>query len=513
MNPITALFNGRSRRVRDLYPLFRIADYLGGDRLILTEFVFGALSRIDVQYQHMRPHETRTQKHEQRVAHDEPPDNHEPVVACFADSVGHLNGINNALRSWSFQASAEGQRLQILSCAPRRIIEDSVCFDPVGLLRFLAYHDLEVYVPELDSVLSWMEGKHFNVVHVLTPGPMGLAGLVAAKRRGLPVCGTFHTNFPAYADCYSDDRHVTKLAWKYMRWFYDQADCVAVPSSATLSELVEMGFEKQKLTIVGRGVDSRLFSPCRRDTGFLHNHITRHRWNLLYAGRIAKEKDLSCLVDAFRLLTRTRSDVALIVVGDGPYRSELTKALNGTPAVIYGAAVGEQLARIYASCDVFVFPSQTETFGNVVLEAQASGLPVIVSAAGGARETVRHGLTGTVLPAMDAESLCLAVESLLDEPDRLKTMGRNARKHACRYTHERAFRAFWGLHETCLSQTVQSNAKGLDRTLACTGLFTRPGRKSHLTSADSLKTTGGGKAIDALAESDSLWYISNMEGN
>jgi glycosyltransferase involved in cell wall biosynthesis len=172
----------------------------------------------------------------------------------------------------------------------------------------------------------------------------------------------------------------------------------------------------------------------------------RFQSKLLYVGRVSKEKNLPLLVHAFRGLQETVNDVGLVIVGDGPYREEMQKALEGTPSLFTGYLEGESLSSVYASCDLFVFPSTTDTFGNVVLEAQASGLPVVVTDRGGPQETMVEGDTGVVVQGNDAVSLLITLKDLLSQPVTLKTMGQAARQYAERRSFDAAFAETWKMY-------------------------------------------------------------------
>jgi len=259
--------------------------------------------------------------------------------------------------------------------------------------------------------------------------------------------GTFHTDFPAYAAALTGNSQMEMTTWRFMRWFYGQMDRVAAPSTDIRRKLIHQGLSPERVVVVGRGVNTGAFSPAFRDP------LLRNQWGagirhwLLYVGRVAQEKNLQCLAAALRQLAPRRPDVGLVVVGEGPYLQEFKHETMGLPVVYAGLQLGEALARHYASADLFVFPSQTDTLGVVLLEAQASGLPVIVSAKGGPRDCVADGVTGFVVEPMTATLLARRVEAMLaDDRVRLQ-MGEDARRWANQHTLEKSFSAFWRLHE------------------------------------------------------------------
>jgi glycosyltransferase involved in cell wall biosynthesis len=206
---------------------------------------------------------------------------------------------------------------------------------------------------------------------------------------------------------------------------------------------------EDKIQVYPRGVDINRFHPCRRNGIWTGEYkLGRDSLKLLYVGRISREKNLDLLVEAFRQLTAKGSHAELILVGDGPYKKTLEKDLAGTRAAFTGELKGERLAQAYASSDIFVFPSVTDTFGNVVLEAQASGLPVIVTDQGGPQENLIPEETGVIIPGSDAGALVRAIERLAKTPVRRRQMGKAARQYMESRSFESNFLKTWDLLKT-----------------------------------------------------------------
>lgn len=371
----------------------------------------------------------------------------EPRVALFVDAPEHLSGVAVTISHWVQQATEQGLDLTVHTSG-QGSLPGAVEFEPMGTLQLHNYAGMNLHVPHVQEVMTYMETAGFDMVHISTPGPMGMLGLLAARSLGLPVSGTYHTDFPRYAVKLSGDPEVEPGCWNFMRWFYGQMDRVAAPSQGTLEDLAAHGFDRCKLQVVGRGVKSHLFHPKFRDENL------RDRWDdtrphkLLYVGRISEEKNLDCLIYSFQQLCRHRSDAALVVVGEGPYLETMQAKLAGFPVTFTGRQTGEALQRIYASCDLFVFPSETDTFGVVLMEAQASGVPVLVSAKGGTPHAMRDGYTGRVLSPMTPEILQGAISDLLDDPRDLRRMKKEARAFAEGHTQEKSFETFWNFHRS-----------------------------------------------------------------
>jgi glycosyltransferase involved in cell wall biosynthesis len=215
---------------------------------------------------------------------------------------------------------------------------------------------------------------------------------------GLRAVGIYHTDFPQYVRILTDDSFMETLTWNYMHWFYSQLDVLYVNSEDYRKCWIERGIPRERLRILPRGLDTVLFHPTKRNHGFWRERGLRDgEVAMLFVGRVSKEKNLDLLVAATRRLAESRSPCARSSLANGPYMAEMRRLLSD--AIFTGYLGGEDLARAYASADFFVFPSTTDTFGNVILEAQASGIPVIVSDVGGPRDLVSHGVDGYITRA------------------------------------------------------------------------------------------------------------------
>ena len=252
------------------------------------------------------------------------------------------------------------------------------------------YSTLRMGLPVTGRLQARWRERRPDVVHVATEGPLGLAALRAAHLLGLPVTSSFHTNFHQYGGHYGLQLG-RGLALRYMRWFHNRTRCTMVPASDLKAQLADEGFER--LTVLARGVDGKLFSAAKR------SEALRATWGagpddpvVIYVGRIAAEKNLALAVEAFLAMQQAEPRAKFVLVGDGPEREPLAKR---HPQFHYaGMQRGDSLAAHYASADAFVFPSITETFGNVVTEALASGLVVLAYDYAATREHVRPGENG-----------------------------------------------------------------------------------------------------------------------
>ena len=261
-----------------------------------------------------------------------------------------------------------------------------------------------------------------DLVHIATPGPLGWEALRAAHMLNLPTSSDFRTNFHLYSRHYRLGA-LASVVLGTLRWFHNRTERTFVPTRAGARELEAAGF--RHLAVVGRGVDAARFDPARRSAD------RRARWQaadgsivLLYVGRVAAEKNIGLALRAFEALRQRQPAARMVVVGDGPLRESLERQ---HPEVRFiGSQQGDALAACYASADLFVFPSLTETFGNVTLEALASGLPVVAFDTAAAGEHVEPGRSGLLVAPGDEAGFVDAVGTLAGDPERLKAMGPGA---------------------------------------------------------------------------------------
>lgn len=277
-----------------------------------------------------------------------------------------------------------------------------------------------------------------DLIHIATEGPLGWSALSAAHRLGIPAASDFHTNFHAYSRHYGAAWLARGVA-AYLRKFHNRAACTMVPTREMAEDLKTLGFER--LRIVGRGVDPQIFSPASRSKEL------RASWGAsdetlvaLCVSRFAPEKNFPLVMDAYEAMRRVRPDARLVLVGDGPLAAELESRKVGY--VIAGRKVNGELSRHYASADVFLFPSMTETFGNVTLEAMASGLGIVTYDYAAAREVLRHRVSALLAPFGDAQAFIAQAVTLAREPALARTLGRAARTAAETLTWDRVVRDF-----------------------------------------------------------------------
>jgi glycosyltransferase involved in cell wall biosynthesis len=343
-----------------------------------------------------------------------------------------INGVANTLGRLCDGLRARGHQVELIR--PRQAGDQRQASDDRLMLcrgwPLPGYPGLQWGQTSMHKLLRRWKRHRPDVLYIATEGPLGLSALRAARRLGISVVSGFHTNFQQYTQQYGLGL-LSRVLTHYLRWFHNRSSLTLVPSPSQRLELERRHFER--LALLSRGVDSQLFHPVKRSA------TLRESWGLddddiavIHVGRLAPEKNLAVLKRSFDTLRSAfpQRRMKLVVVGDGPQRAALERELP--EAIFCGAQRGEVLASHYASGDVFVFPSLTETFGNVVLEALASGLGVVAYDQAAAAQHIRHGYNGVLAMPGDEEAFCDAARWLLEERETLRCVRLNARQHASR---------------------------------------------------------------------------------
>jgi glycosyltransferase involved in cell wall biosynthesis len=368
--------------------------------------------------------------------------------AWFTDTLEDVNGVATTIRKMTAAGAAAGKELVVVASRSSLQLSDIPIknFPPIGEFELPEYELQKLSFPPILQMLDYVQRERFTEVIISTPGPVGLTALLAAKMLNLQTSGIYHTDFPQYIRILTEDSFLESMAWRYMHWFYGQLDTVFVNSEEYRQSWIKRGFDPAKLKILPRGLDTELFHPARRDAAFFEKFgASNGEVRLLYVGRISKEKDLDLLATAYRRLRNEGLPVQLFVVGHGPYSEAFAKSLP--EAFFTGYLRGIELATAYASADIFVFPSTTDTFGNVILEAQACGLPVVVSDSGGPKELVENHTNGLITKSHDVEDFTGAIRALVTDPALRERMANFARNSVTDLSWPRAFTKFWAATE------------------------------------------------------------------
>ena len=354
-----------------------------------------------------------------------------------------LDGVTHTLTRLLEHLQAQGH--QALLLGPESGMEEYAGAELVGTagLPFPFYPELKF---NFFRPLFVRRLGEFNpdVIHLVDPVILGATGIAAARFFNKPLVSSYHTNLAAYCEHFGFGL-LTRPMWLYNRFVHNQCSLTFCPSPSTAAMLRLQGFEH--LRIWPRGVDTTLFGPSRRDEALRARWLAareepQRKTILLYVGRVSWEKNLRLLIQAYRTMDHARCH--LVIVGDGPAYAEVQQELADLPVTFTGYLRGEELATAYASADVFAFPSYTETFGQVVLEAMASALPVVGLLSEGVCDLVEDGVTGLLLNAHrlneeeQIEGYRQRLQRLVDDAQTRREMSRAALKSAPSHTWSEA---------------------------------------------------------------------------
>lgn len=367
-----------------------------------------------------------------------------PVRAVvFTDTFDQVNGVAGMMRRLADRSGPLGLDITVVGFGSAPVDTPSlVRLRPLAELPMPAYSDdaLPLGIPSIAQVIDVLERRNAQVVHAATLGPLGLTGILAARVLGIPVVTSHSTQLARYTLTLTGDRLAAEAVRVGSAWIHRQSARVLVPSTTIAEGLTGEGILADRIRLVSRGVDTEGFRP---DRGGLRGRRLlggSPRPVVLCVSRLSDEKGLDRLIDAMDMLDHPTA--RLVIVGDGPMRNRLSERVRGTRHRLTGALEGRRLAAAYASADLFCLPSLTETFGQVALEAQASGIPVVVVRGTAVAENVADGITGVHAASDDPRHLASALRKLLDNELLRHGMGRAARDHmVARAGWDEVFRA------------------------------------------------------------------------
>lgn len=366
--------------------------------------------------------------------------------AWVTDTITDLNGVSRTIQKFGMLSLESKHELAILACQEKAVSFPGwvVNFKPIKEFCLPDYPTKKFSVPPFLEMLRFFEENDFELIYLSTPGPLGFAALGIAKLLGIPTVSVYHTDWPRHANDIVEDSRIAEMISAGTGWVYSLSELVMVPSRFYMDDLEALGVSRSKMVNFPRGTDHQAFSPAWRTENFMSSFGgSRDSLKLLYTGRISREKDLDVLAEAFLQVRKEFPGVELFLAGDGPYIRELGKDILGKGGFFCGILSGEDFSRVCASCDIFVFPSTKDTYGNSVLEAQASGIPCVVTDKGGPQEIIIPGETGIVCKGLDSSSLAEAILLLLRDDELRKSMGEKARLRGLEHDWDQAFENIW----------------------------------------------------------------------
>lgn len=349
-------------------------------------------------------------------------------IALFTDTFyPDINGVARTLKRFTDYLCE--QNIEVKIFAPSNKSEEYVSaqIHRFKSASFFLYPECRFAFPNYFQIMAELETFKPDIIHVATPFNLGISGVYCAKKLNIPLVGSYHTDFDQYLQFY-DLKFLSKILWKYMTWFHSPFKKIFVPSIETLQQLQKQDFTN--LEIWPRGVDCQLFHPYYDKLSFRKKYAINKKFLLMYAGRLAPEKNAELLLAAAKSLpSYLNENIQWLIVGDGPMREQL-QASAPENMMFTGYLEGPQLAEVYSASDLFIFPSPTETFGNVVLESLASGTAVIGANAGGVKSIIQDGVTGHLCEPGNVEAFSESITNLLINPKQRAQLELKGREYA-----------------------------------------------------------------------------------
>ncbi len=375
-------------------------------------------------------------------------------LALFSDTFPpQMNGVSRTLERLVAVARERGATVRVFTTTDPDLQHNDPDEVRWNSVPFWAYPQVRLSAPNVFAARAELAAWTPTIVHVATEFGVGLAGRSAAQSLGVSLVTSYHTSFSAYAEFYKLGA-LAAMGWKYFRWFHSAAARTFAPTDAIRDEVLAHGF--RNVGVWGRGVDGDRFDPSFRNPDWRRSlGIADDALVVLYVGRIAKEKGLEHALHAMRQLATDAPAIRFVFVGDGPYEAEL-RAAAPPNAIFTGRLSGVPLSTAYASSDVFLFPSVTDTFGNVLLEAMASGLVVVSADAGNTRELIGTE-RGVIIPVERPGAIADALRALECDRARQESIRASAQAWARLRTWEQVWNGLFGEYQAVITGQAASS--------------------------------------------------------
>ncbi len=367
-------------------------------------------------------------------------------IAIFTDTYApQVNGVTKTLNRLKNYMDENGIAYKLFFPAEGSPNEtkETISFYSV---KFLLYPECKIALPTYGEVKHALDSFQPDIIHIVTPFSVGLMGLKYARDNNIPLVSSYHTNFVEYFKYYGL-QFLEGICWKYFNWFHSFCQINFCPSMDTLAKLKGKGIGNLK--IWDRGIEADQFTPDNYSQEIRSQYVKPDEKLLLYVGRIAAEKELDMLLKSAEILNEKGYTYKLLMVGEGPQLEEL-RAKNIPNVIFAGYKFGRELQEIYASSDIFVFPSSTETYGNVILEAMASGLPVVATLQGGVKENLINGVNGLAFNVGSEMDMAKKIEHLLNNGALRQNLAHKARAHAMEKGWQRVFERLFNDYQTAI---------------------------------------------------------------
>ncbi|MEA3419755.1 MAG: glycosyltransferase [Campylobacterota bacterium] len=376
-------------------------------------------------------------------------------IVLFTDTIGDLNGVSRFLQDMAEIALRKNDDLQIVTSTNKYYpATDNIHnFPPRFHFPMPFYNELDIAFPPRAMLEEFVIHNMPDLIHISTPGPVGMAGRKIAMKLDIPILGTYHTDFPAYIWDNTGSRLLKRVTDRWMNHFY--SPFVHVFSRSKIYGKImqeDIAISSDKISYIRPGTNLERFSPL---------HTNKKIWNVyglndetlkvLYVGRVTIEKNVPFLLDIWRILQRSNPELnaELIVVGEGKCKKDVLE-MKSMGVHYLGPVIGDKLSLLYASSDLFVFPSLTDTLGQVVMESSASALPVIVSTTGGPKSLINLSPKSGYALDINSEVWVEHIRLLCEDGKQRESLGRSAQEHMQNYPIENSYEDFMGAHRRYL---------------------------------------------------------------
>lgn len=372
-------------------------------------------------------------------------------ICLFTDTLGDLNGVSRFIQDMGEQAHTNGIDLQIITSTLKPIPDQPYIHNLPYLFKMPMpfYQELDLVYPKTQAIKDLLDEMKPDVVHISTPGPFGWIAKRIAEKKGYPLVGTYHTDFPAYL------HDLTGLEWakhrtdKVMANFYAPFKHVFSRSESYLEVMAsDIEIDYDRASVLTPGTNLQKFHPRHENEDVWgHFGLDKDRHKVMFVGRINVEKNIPFLIEVWKSFRKAHPEIKadLVMVGEGRYRKWADK-IRPYHAYFLGPVTGERLSQVYASSDLFAFPSITDTLGQVVMEAQASGIGCLVSDIGGPQTLMIQDQTGQVLEANNKEAWVNAIYNALTRHAMRSQWGQTSRPHVENRNIVDSFNQFIDVH-------------------------------------------------------------------
>ncbi|RXJ80993.1 glycosyltransferase [Arcobacter sp. F2176] len=348
-------------------------------------------------------------------------------IVLFSDTVYDLNGVSRFLNDF---ANISKDEFKIITSTRKNAFSQKKSIynvKPFFKMSMPFYKELDLVFPNPFKMAKLLKKLSPNLVHISTPGPVGIIGSILARFYKIPKAGIYHTDFPAYIYKNTNSKIFRYISKCYLRFFYSNFEAIFVRTQEYKSIVMnDLKIDASKIFILKSGINTKSFSSSFRDINIWNDYKIRiNSMKFLYVGRATKEKNIEFLIELFKKVYSIKLNIDLIIVGNGHFL-KYKKELKKFNIHFLGIKFEEELSSIYASSDVFIFPSTTDTLGQVVMEGMSSALPVIVTNKGGPKELVKASNSGFILDIKDEKEWINTIEILYESKNLYKKYSQNS---------------------------------------------------------------------------------------